>query len=81
MGYETAIAADHPPALRKTRTSPAKFELSLIGSYVLAESCKAKLRVEASRSEFKLGRMLGHANMLDKLEIVIAEKERRNSIS
>ena len=63
-------------SIRKTKSAPPAIQLSLIGSYVLAESAKAKLRVEASRSEFNLGRLLGHANFLDKLELTIAEKER-----
>lgn len=63
--------------IRKTKSAPPAFQLSLIGSYVLAESAKAKLRVEVSRSEHDLHRLLGHANMLDKLELMIRDKEGR----
>jgi hypothetical protein len=65
--------------IRETKSAPPAFELSLIGSYVLAESAKAKLRIEVSRSEYDLGRLLGHANMLDRLELTIADKETRGS--
>ena len=63
--------------IRKTKSAPPTFQLNLIGSYVLAESAKAKLRVEVSRSEYDLHRLLGHANMLDKLELTIRDKEGR----
>jgi hypothetical protein len=68
--------------IRKTKSAPPDLEaqkMSLIGSYVLAESAKRKLSQEVSRTEYNLHKLIGHANMLDRLEEGIARMEGRGN--
>jgi hypothetical protein len=68
-----ATKADH---IRKG-SSPPEAGITLIGSYILAESAKTKLKRESIQKELHLNKLVGHANMLDSLLLSIADKEQQ----
>ncbi|KFY28262.1 hypothetical protein V493_03025 [Pseudogymnoascus sp. VKM F-4281 (FW-2241)] len=56
-----------PPPKRKT--------MSITQTYYLAHSARGKLSSEASRSDHRLRRLVGHANLLDSLMLELADAE------
>ncbi|KFY25014.1 hypothetical protein V491_01934 [Pseudogymnoascus sp. VKM F-3775] len=56
-----------PPPKRKT--------MSITQTYYLAHSARGKLSTEASRSDHRLRRLVGHANLLDSLMLELADAE------
>lgn len=58
-----------PPATPKRKT------MSITQTYYLAHSARGKLSTEASRSDHRLRRLVGHANLLDSLMLELADAE------
>ncbi|KAL5354726.1 hypothetical protein ACLOAV_000815 [Pseudogymnoascus australis] len=49
--------------------------MSITQTYYLAHSARGKLSTEASRSDHRLRRLVGHANLLDSLMLELADAE------
>ncbi|KFZ17064.1 hypothetical protein V502_04772 [Pseudogymnoascus sp. VKM F-4520 (FW-2644)] len=59
----------YPPA------PPKRKAMSITQTYYLAHSARGKLSDEASRSDHRLRRLVGHANLLDSLMLELADAE------
>ena len=64
--------------VRKAAPSPPqkKQKMSLTQTYYLAHTARGKLSKEAARADHNLGRLVGHANLLDGLMLDLADAER-----
>ncbi|KFZ01933.1 hypothetical protein V501_09713 [Pseudogymnoascus sp. VKM F-4519 (FW-2642)] len=54
---------------------PKRKTMSITQTYYLAHSARGKLSAEASRSDHRLRRLVGHANLLDSLMLELADAE------
>lgn len=54
---------------------PKRKAMSITQTYYLAHSARGKLSNEASRSDHRLRRLVGHANLLDSLMLELADAE------
>lgn len=64
-----------PEATKTISTTSAVPKPSLIETYYVAHRARGKLSREAARKSHDLRQMVGHANMLDSLMLVLDEAE------
>ncbi|KAL8659807.1 MAG: hypothetical protein Q9226_000235 [Calogaya cf. arnoldii] len=71
-------AVETSAIVRKTSSSPPqkKQKMSLTQTYYLAHTARGKLSKEAALADHNLGRLVGHANLLDGLMLDLADAER-----
>jgi len=75
-----------PPIHRRTQSPPSpsttepaqkrQKKMSLTQTYYIASTARGKLNKEASRTDFNLRLLVGHANLLDALTLELADAER-----
>ena len=66
-----------PPQQPQSHTVTAPARVRLTDTYSVATTCRSKLGKEADRADHQLRRLVGHANMLDKLMDQLIDGERR----